>query len=590
MNEWLRVTAILATIFLPLTSPCQKAKNILVLHMEGPRLPANIVAAKAIQETIGQDLGYQLFDEYIEETRLETDFPTLAERLRQKYAGQRIDLLLTVGPRPFTFLREYGEQLFPSVPIVFSEVDLRYYPPQLPPNTTGVSGSFLPNLSRTVDLILRLQPDTREIFYIGGSTSNELLFREGAKREFEPYAGRLAVTYLNDLPLAPLLDRIGQLPSHSVILFTTFYRDASGQTYLTANICPTVVASSNALVYAIYDTVIGCGIIGGSLFQVEASARQAAKLALRILHGESVAKLPVEPGPPDQVVVDWRQLQKWHIPEKRLPPGTVVMYRVPSAWEAHKKLLLAAATILLIQSSLIVLLAIQTRRRKRSERAVRQLTRRVIDASENESRHIARELHDDIGQRLSLALVELDLFGRQLPSDAVKNRTDLDSSIQILNSLVSDVHNLSHRLHSSQLEHVGLEAAIAELCRQISNSYGVEIDFQVDAAPGGLARDVSLCFYRVAQEALNNVVKHSKTNKAQLTLTEEPGLLWMQIRDSGVGFKVADAAVGLGLSAMQERVESLGGILSVESVPSVGTLVIAEAPIPVRNETQNGKL
>jgi len=584
------MATILAVILLPLTSPCQKVKNILVLHMEGPRLPANLVATKAIQETIGEDLGYQIFDEYIEETRLETDFQTLAERLRQKYSGQRIDLLLTVGPRPFTFLRQYGEQLFPSVPIVFSEVDLRYYPPKLPPNTTGVSGSFLPNLSRTIDLILRLQPDTREIFYIGGSTSNELLFREGAKRELEPYAGKLVITYLNDLQFPQLLDRIGQLPSHSAILFSTFYRDASGQTYLTANVCPTVVASSNAPVYAIFDTVIGCGIVGGSLFQVEASARQAAKLALRILHGESVANLPVEPGPPNQVVVDWRQLQKWDIPENRLPPGTVVQYRVPSAWEAHKKLILAAAAILLIQSALIVLLAIQTRRRKRSERAVRQLTRRIIDANENESRYIARELHDDIGQRLSLALVELDLFGRQLPADAVKNRTDLDSSIQNLSTLVSDVHNLSHRLHSSQLEHLGLEAAIAELCRRISNSYGVEIDFRTETAPGRLARDVSLCFYRVAQEALNNVVKHSKSNKAELTLTEEPGLLWMHIRDSGVGFKVADTAVGLGLSAMQERVESLGGIFSVESVPSLGTLVIAEAPIPLRNEMQNGKL
>src|SRR5271154_1158790 len=116
--------------------------------MEGPRLPVNILAARAIQETIGQDLRYQIFDEYIEETRLEVAFPTLAERIRQKYAGQTIDLLLTVGPRPFSFLLQYGEQLFPSVPIVFSEVDLRYYPSKLPANVTGVRGSFVPNLPR----------------------------------------------------------------------------------------------------------------------------------------------------------------------------------------------------------------------------------------------------------------------------------------------------------------------------------------------------------------------------------------------------------------------------------------------------------
>ena len=187
---------------------------------------------------------------------------------------------------------------FHPLPIVFSEVDLRYYPSKLPPNVTGVRGSFVPNLPRTVDLIMRLQPDTREIFYIGGSTSNELLLRNEAKGEFKPYAGRVAFTYLTDLPFALLLDHVGQLPSHSAILFSTFFRDASGQTYITANVCPSIVASSNAPVYSIFDTVMGSGIIGGSLFQVEASARQAAKLALRILQGERVANLPIEPGPP----------------------------------------------------------------------------------------------------------------------------------------------------------------------------------------------------------------------------------------------------------------------------------------------------
>jgi signal transduction histidine kinase len=586
MKAWLRGASILLAIVLPLTALCQKTKNILVLHMEGPRLPVNIVAAKAIQETIGQDLRYQIFDDYIEETRLEIDFQTLAERIRQKYAGQHIDLLLTVGPRPFSFLLQYGEQLFPSVPIVFSEVDLRFYPPKLPPNVTGVRGSFVPNFSRTVDLIMRLQPDTHEIFYIGGSTSNELLLRNEAKGEFKPYAGRVAFTYLTDLPFALLLDRIGQLPSHSAILFSTFFRDSSGQTYLTANVCPSIVASSSAPVYSIFDTVIGCGIVGGSLFQVEASARQAAKLALRILQGETVANLPIEPGPPNQVFVDWRQLQKWHIPEDRLPPGTVVMYRQPSVWEAHKTLLLGVAALLVLQSALIVLLAIQIRRRKRSERAVRRLTRRVVDESEKESRRIARELHDDIGQRLSLAVVQLDLYRGQFPAEAVQNRADLERSVEILNSLVSDVHNLSHRLHSSQLEHLGLKAALKELCRQISQTYGLEIDLQVDAVSGGFSRDVSLCFYRVAQEALNNIVKHSAASRSQLTLDEKSGWLRMNIQDSGVGFSVADASTGLGLSAMEERLASLGGRLSVESAPGVGTLVIAEAPILMRNEAQ----
>jgi signal transduction histidine kinase len=578
MKAWLRIAAVVAAILLPLSSQCERTKNILVLYRENPRLPGNIVATKAIQETIGQNLQYQVFDEYIEETRLETDFQTLAERIQQKYAGQPIDLIMTVGPRPFTFMRQYGEKLFPSVPIVFSEVDLRFYPATLPPNTTGVSSSF--DLSGTVDLILRLQPDTREIVYIGGASPAELMLREEAEREFRPYADRLSFAYLNDLPLTTLLDRVSQVSNYSVLLYTNFLRDASGHSYLTASVCPSIVASSNVPVYAIFDTFMGCGVVGGSLSQVEASAQQAAELALRILHGENIARLPVEPGPPNRVFVDWRQLQKWEIPEHRLPPGAVVMYRDPSLWDTHKRAILAAAAVVLLQSALIVLLVVQVQRRKRSERNVRQLTRRVINANEDERRRIARELHDDIGQRLSLAVVQLDLFRGQAAAETLKNRTDLDSSIENLSSLVSDVHNLSHRLHSSKLEHIGLPAAIRDLCQQIAQSYGLQIDFQRDGARDRFAHDISLCFYRVAQEALNNVVKHSESSSAQLTLSERPGILRMQVQDSGVGFKVASAAAGLGFSAMQERLRSIGGKLSVESEPGNGAVLIAEAPVP----------
>ena len=144
------------------------------------------------------------------------------------------------------------------------------------------------------------------------------------------------------------------------------------------------MASSNAPVYAIFDTFMGCGIVGGSLSQVEASAQQAAKLALRVLHGENIAHLPVEPGPPNRVFVDWRQLQKWDIPQNRLPAGAAVLYREPSLWDTHKRAIVAAAAVVLLQSALIVLLVIQVRRRKRSEQTVRQLTRRVINANEDE--------------------------------------------------------------------------------------------------------------------------------------------------------------------------------------------------------------
>jgi len=132
---------------------------------------------------------------------------------------------MTVGPRPLSFMLKHGEELFPSVPIVFSVVDLRYYRTKLPPNVTGVSGSF--EFSPTLDLILKLQPDTRRVFYVEGATSNEQLLRGQAEIEFKPYQGRPSFTYLNGLSLPRLLDRVGQLP-HSVLLYSRFFRDADG--------------------------------------------------------------------------------------------------------------------------------------------------------------------------------------------------------------------------------------------------------------------------------------------------------------------------------------------------------------------------
>ena len=171
----------------------------------------------------------------------------------------------------------------------------------------------------------------------------------------------------------------------------------------------------------------------------------------------------------------------------------------------------------------------------------------------------------------------LDRIGELPTHSDLKNRTDLDGSIHNLKTLVSDVHGLSHRLHSSQLEHLGLKAALTQVCAQISHTFGLGIDLQIDATPDRSARDLSLCFYRVAQEALNNIVKHSRSDTDCWHLARSQDYSgWNE--SSGVGFKVADAGMGLGLSAMRERVRSVGGRLTVTSGLGAGTLVVAEAP------------
>jgi signal transduction histidine kinase len=577
----------LAVTFLLSSASSQTVKNVLVLHMESSRLPANVVAAKAILETIGREPGTQIFEEYMDENRLPADYPALAETISQKYAGKKMKVIMTVGPPAFSFMMKYGEQLFPGVPIVFSVIENKALPPQLPRNVTGVSNTI--GYAGTVGLILKLQPDTQRIFLVAGTSEDDISRRNGVAGEFKSYVGRLDFVYLEDLPMSQLLSRLGQLPSHSVVLFSTFFRDARGQPYIPQHVCRLVVDSSNAPVYGTFETFLGCGILGGSLLQIEASARKAAGLTLQILNGKNVASIPVEPAPPNEIAVDWRQLKKWNIPESRLPAGTAIMYREFSAWELYRKYVWVGIAILALQSILIILLMIQMRARKRSDQAVRLLTGRLIHTSEEERRHIARELHDDIGQRLSLVSVQLGMSGNQLPVDAVASRAELDHSVAELDALISDVHNLSHRLHSSKLEHLGLKAAMKDLCQEMAKRHGLQINLEAQIALDGLSGNVSLCFYRVAQEALSNVVKHSDATRVQVSLTQAPGALRMRVQDWGHGFKTGEVPAGLGFTAMHERLRSIGGRLSIESKPGEGTVVIAEAPIPTSNGFNAGR-
>jgi signal transduction histidine kinase len=148
--------------------------------------------------------------------------------------------------------------------------------------------------------------------------------------------------------------------------------------------------------------------------------------------------------------------------------------------------------------------------------------------------------------------------------------------------LENDVQALSHRLHSSNLEYLGLEAATASLCTEVSERQNVKIDFRCDAIPEDLPSEVSLCLFRVLQEALHNAVKYSGVGVFEVSLTGSPQEIELRVHDSGVGFdaKVASNGHGLGLTSMRERLKLVNGKFSIDSKPSQGTTVFARVPLP----------
>ncbi len=221
--------------------------------------------------------------------------------------------------------------------------------------------------------------------------------------------------------------------------------------------------------------------------------------------------------------------------------------------------------------------------RRRTEETLRNVSARLIRAQEEERNRIARELHDGLNQKLALLCVDLDEFS-QTHQELGACRKLADLSIR-LQEASDDVHELSHELHPSKLDHLGLLSALKSLCRELSGRRGLKIEFSSTNERNDfddVDKELALCAYRVVQEALSNVIKHSGASVAHVHLKRQKHLLLLQITDSGKGFDVNAAKLKgrLGLISMEERLRLARGRLAVRSRAMRGTQVEATIPLP----------
>jgi PAS domain S-box-containing protein len=228
--------------------------------------------------------------------------------------------------------------------------------------------------------------------------------------------------------------------------------------------------------------------------------------------------------------------------------------------------------------------AIDVTERKLAEVALSTVSQRLIEAHEEERTRIARELHDDINQRLALLAADLKALQRSLPCSKAKIMRDIGTVGKQLQDLGSDVHALSHNLHSSKLDYLGLAVAAAGFCREVSNRQGVEIDFHSEKIPKDLSKEDSLCLFRVLQEAIQNATRHSGSRHFEVSLRAGLSEIELTVRDSGIGFDLQDAMKrrGLGLTSIRERLKLVNGNLSIDSQPQHGTTIQARIPLATR--------
>ncbi len=690
----------------------EKPRRVMVLYPVSDRQSGNLLFDQGLRHTFENSSAerIELYNEYLDLARFPDDQHRrqLADFLRRKYAGRKIDVVITGLAPSLDFALKYREDVFPGVPIVFGAVDQREVKArELGPGVVGLPIRM--DLAATLELALRLHPNTRQVVVITGASKYDRFWEAEAKQAFRGYEEKLELVYMTGLPMDDLLKKVANLPDGSIIYYLHVQQDGSGHTFAPADVAERVAAAANAPVYGHIDSYLGRGIVGGRLMSFEATGKDAALLALRILAGEKPEGISISDADENAFMFDWRQLQRWGIREENLPPGSVLRFRQPTFWEVYRWHIVGVIALCVIEGLLICALLLQRAYRRRAEQRFRQvveaapsgmimigrdgkivlanahmetlfgyrkeellgqcvemlvperfrgqhsaerarffaapancamgagrnlcgqrkdgsefpaevglnpvqagaglmvlasitditerrraeeglresqrelraLTGRLLQAQETERRRIARELHDDLNQSLALLAVELDLLGQAPPKSMAWLGGRMSELSAQVKQLSSAVHDLSHNLHPSKLEQLGLVAGVRGLCKEQIQAHGLEVEFTHQQMPPSIPDDTALCLYRIAQEALQNVIKHSGARHARVELRGREDGVSLRIVDDGVGFdlRAADGNGGLGLVGMRERLRLVGGALVIDSRPSAGTRIEVHVPL-----------
>ena len=524
----------------------------------------------------------ELYNESLEATLFpdERSQHSFREWYIRKYADRKPDVIIAVGPASLKFMVETHQKSFPNIPIVFCG-STKEMLDQLKPdsNFTGVWGVAQPE--KTLIAALHLQPDTKHVVVVGGVGAFDRSLEAVTKESLRKYESQFEFTYLTDLTMPALLERLRRLPSKTIVYHTSLMEDAAGTHFIDATqAAPMVASAANAPVFAMDDVDIGNGTVGGDVVSWAADGKIAAGMVLRILDGAKPQEIAIV-GNDNVYLFDWRALRRWGFKESDLPPGSIVIFREYSVWERTKWIWISGLLIILSLSVLTVYLQFSRRQLKQARESQLQLSGLLIDAQEMERRRLASELHDDFSQRVALLALGLENASEALPDSSEASKRQLHELFDSASELGADLHTVSHRLHPSALESLGLAPGVDALCKEFSSRQDIRVDFSSEDIPHVVPPNVALCLFRIVQEGLQNLRKHSGASQAQVSLRKDGDRLRLSVCDEGKGFDTKEMRnkVGLGIPSMGERVRLLGGQFEIQSEPGKGTRIEVSVPL-----------
>ena len=476
MNLLTFISTLLLLILSPLLGSSARAqishkKNVLILSEVGLSHPLTVGFMQQIVSGVEETPNRHV--EFFSESLDLASFPLkpspeeARDWINKKYGSYKLDVVVAVGPGASDFLSKYTQSIFLDVPIVICGASPgQLNNPRLDSRFTGTWLEFEPR--KTLELALRLFPDTRHVFVVGGNSRFDKVAMSLTKSAISSVDTKAEIRYLTDAEMSALLRQLAELPSHSIELYTSFFQDAAGNKFLNATrALPAIAAASNAPDFGMSDTYIGHGIVGGYVMPFEKQGKITAQIVSELLDGEKPQDIPMQTIP-GVYMFDWRELQAWHIPESKLPAGSIIMFREPSLWERNKWTWVTVLAIILGLSVLAAYLQHSRKQLKVARDRQMQLSGMLINAEEQERSRVASELHDDFSQRLAILALGIESADDAIPSSLPGLHKQLRELISSTSELGADLHTLSHRLHSSTIESLGLVPALTALCKEFT--------------------------------------------------------------------------------------------------------------------------
>ena len=446
-------------------------------------------------------------------------------------------------------------------------------------NITGVGGRF--DNTPTIEVIKKVLPGTKKLWVLSGKSRLDIWLSEIAMRQIGIAFPEMEFKSLAGLTPAEAALELDQAGPDTAGLLLSFELDNYGNRMNTTEYLHELNKVSKVPIFGCYDTILGHGILGGALVSPNEFGNATGQLAGRVLNGESADEIPKAYSHTYTIAFDHEVLSKFGIAESRLPAGAKVINRRPTIWSQYGRYISTGITALLVQSAIIVSLLLNRSKRIAAEREAQSLAGRILSAGEEERRYLARELHDDVSQRLAAVSIETGTLENKM-SESSEIKESLGKLKKNLIGICDDLHRMSRHMHPSVLDDFGLSEAIRSECGELSQRWGIPIELHCSKRFPEIPKSVALCLYRVAQESLWNAIRHSGASKITIELKSDAEFVYMDISDDGKGFEPSEVQKTrrLGLASMSERIRLVSGTIRTRSAPGQGVTISVVAPIP----------